>query len=317
VQPNASIGNVQSMTLQQLRPNVATIATEPRGQDGMAASASFLIDVLRHITAGHNIAEIDASVRARAMAALATTNGKQLLTTIGQMVVHKLLLSEPAKTGVLSSGTVDSPKPGQQSLISPATFIVLEEFLVKQELDALLRFALECEGRFTPSRVMGTGSTEGRINLSCRRSRLLYHLGEFHNLISDRVRSFLPYVLDKLQHPPFAVASVETQLTATNDGEFFKPHSDNTSASLRARTVTFVYYFHQEPKKYSGGDLHIYDSEYRDGRYIATGTSKTIVPRQNEIVFFPSFLVHEVLPVRVPSRAFADSRFTLNGWVHR
>jgi Rps23 Pro-64 3,4-dihydroxylase Tpa1-like proline 4-hydroxylase len=34
-------------------------------------------------------------------------------------------------------------------------------------------------------------------------------------------------------------------------------------------------------------------------------------------VFFPSQSEHEILPVRVPSRAFGDGRFTVNGWIHR
>jgi SM-20-related protein len=34
-------------------------------------------------------------------------------------------------------------------------------------------------------------------------------------------------------------------------------------------------------------------------------------------VFFDSHLMHEVLPVSVPSGAFEDWRFTVNGWLHR
>jgi Rps23 Pro-64 3,4-dihydroxylase Tpa1-like proline 4-hydroxylase len=35
------------------------------------------------------------------------------------------------------------------------------------------------------------------------------------------------------------------------------------------------------------------------------------------LLLFPSTNDHEVLPVRVPTGAFADSRFTINGWIHR
>ncbi len=35
------------------------------------------------------------------------------------------------------------------------------------------------------------------------------------------------------------------------------------------------------------------------------------------IVFFESRLMHEVLPLHVPSCEFEDVRFTLNGWLHR
>jgi Rps23 Pro-64 3,4-dihydroxylase Tpa1-like proline 4-hydroxylase len=43
----------------------------------------------------------------------------------------------------------------------------------------------------------------------------------------------------------------------------------------------------------------------------------TLTPPQNSIVFFPSSYLHEVMPVSCPSRAFADSRLTVNGWLHR
>lgn len=33
------------------------------------------------------------------------------------------------------------------------------------------------------------------------------------------------------------------------------------------------------------------------------------------IIFFLSRYMHEVLPVKCPSRNFADSRFTINGWI--
>jgi Rps23 Pro-64 3,4-dihydroxylase Tpa1-like proline 4-hydroxylase len=34
-------------------------------------------------------------------------------------------------------------------------------------------------------------------------------------------------------------------------------------------------------------------------------------------VLFPSYNEHEVLPVRVHGKEFRNSRFTVNGWIHR
>jgi Rps23 Pro-64 3,4-dihydroxylase Tpa1-like proline 4-hydroxylase len=48
-----------------------------------------------------------------------------------------------------------------------------------------------------------------------------------------------------------------------------------------------------------------------------TGDYRAVVPEQNQIVFFRSELLHEITPVVCPSQAFADSRFTVNGWLHR
>ncbi|HEY2383822.1 MAG TPA: proline hydroxylase, partial [Terriglobia bacterium] len=35
------------------------------------------------------------------------------------------------------------------------------------------------------------------------------------------------------------------------------------------------------------------------------------------IVFFPCEQLHEITSVKCPSQLFADSRFTLNGWLRR
>jgi SM-20-related protein len=109
---------------------------------------------------------------------------------------------------------------------------------------------------------------------------------------------------------------VEAQLTASNDGEFFRPHNDNAHEALERREMTFVYYFHCEPKGFRGGGLRIYESPLAPVPGI-DAPHATMPPRQNQVVFFPSHLMHEVRPTHVSSRAFADSRFTVNGWLHR
>ena len=48
----------------------------------------------------------------------------------------------------------------------------------------------------------------------------------------------------------------------------------------------------------------------------ATETFRAIEPRHNRIVFFWARTMHEVMPVRMPSGAFADARFTVNGWIN-
>jgi Rps23 Pro-64 3,4-dihydroxylase Tpa1-like proline 4-hydroxylase len=55
----------------------------------------------------------------------------------------------------------------------------------------------------------------------------------------------------------------------------------------------------------------------KNGDYVSEGSYQTIVPRQNQIVFFPCELLHEITPVECASQLFADSRFTLNGWLRR
>src|SRR5262249_43819742 len=106
------------------------------------------------------------------------------------------------------------------------------------------------------------------------------------------------------------------QLTASNDGDFFRPHNDNTQADAPSRAVTFVYFFHREPKRFAGGELLLYDWRLENDYPAPVALRKTISPEQNTIVFFSSECLHEVRRVTCPTRAFADSRFTLNGWIH-
>ncbi len=43
---------------------------------------------------------------------------------------------------------------------------------------------------------------------------------------------------------------------------------------------------------------------------------RSIVPEQNQMVLFDSSLGHEITAVEAPG-GFQDSRFTVNGWLHR
>jgi Rps23 Pro-64 3,4-dihydroxylase Tpa1-like proline 4-hydroxylase len=138
-------------------------------------------------------------------------------------------------------------------------------------------------------------------------------LGEHESVILERIRRVLPRVLDQLGIEEFPVTNTEAQITASNDGDFFLAHSDDAQEKIASRRLTFVYFFHREPRQFEGGELRLHDS--RDSE--RTGSYQTIVPQQNQIVFFPCSVLHEITQVECPSRAFADSRFTLNGWLHK
>jgi len=114
----------------------------------------------------------------------------------------------------------------------------------------------------------------------------------------------------------FPVTRVEAQITASNDADFFGAHCDDAQELIASRRLTFVYFFHGEPRQFEGGELRLHDSPGSEQK-VSTGSYQTIVPQQNQIVFFPCSVLHEITPVECPSRAFADSRFTLNGWLHR
>ncbi len=199
----------------------------------------------------------------------------------------------------------------------PAKYVVLDEFLAPEELDNLTRYTLQREADFQLSEVVSPGVSGGLVDFQHRRSRVLQDLGGHREVILNRIQTCMPRVLDKLGHEPFAVARVEAQITASADGDFFRWHCDNGLNEIATREITFVYFFHREPKAFHGGELRIYDSRWENDGYVPTERYHTIAPQQNQVVFFPSALAHEITPVECSSQAFADSRFTVNGWFHR
>ena len=219
--------------------------------------------------------------------------------------------SSARTTAVLETSAAVADRPS----VLPARCVVLDEFLAPQELEQLTRFTLEHESDFSASSVVSPNAESGVVNYDYRRSRVLMDLAQYEDLMLDRIRSVLPRVLDQLGMEEFAITGVEAQVTASNDGDFFRFHSDNGSERVRSRQLTFVYFFHREPRQFEGGELRIHDSHLRDGAYVSDDTYQAIVPQQNQIVFFPCELLHEITPVTCASQRFADSRFTLNGWL--
>jgi SM-20-related protein len=236
--------------------------------------------------------------------------GTPSLPPLRQPQPHGASTNKPV---VAQTATAVAERPA----LLPANCVVLDEFLAPQELDELMRYALEHEANFSASVVVSPIADGGVINYEHRRSRVLTDLGNHKQTLLARIEGILPQILEKLGMKEFSVAEVEAQITASNDGDFFRSHNDNGSDKVASRYLTFVYFFHREPKQFEGGDLRIHDARLDHGEYASTGSYQTMVPRQNQIVFFPCELLHEITPVECPSRLFADSRFTLNGWLRR
>lgn len=113
------------------------------------------------------------------------------------------------------------------------------------------------------------------------------------------------------------ISEIEMQITAHNHGHYYKIHNDNGSPDTATRFLTYVYYYYQDPKPFTGGELRIYELAVKDGFYVAGDRYRDIEPLHNSLIIFPSHYMHEVLPIQCPSLRFEDSRFTVNGWIRR
>jgi SM-20-related protein len=193
---------------------------------------------------------------------------------------------------------------------SASQFVVFRDFLLPEELNGLLGHVLSRKRDFRRTKIIAHGN-RGKVDSRYRRSRELPDLGEFRDVFTHRIRSYLPWVVQRLGVPPFPVRKTIARVTASNDGDFFNKHTD----LCKGRVITFVYYFHREPKRFAGGELRLYPTTFKNGRLDAAESFDTVMPQQNHIVFFPSFSVHQVRPVRCRSGAIEDSRFTVTGWI--
>jgi len=195
-------------------------------------------------------------------------------------------------------------------------FVTFEEFLAPAQLQMVTEFVRRNVSRFKPSSVVQRGNNNGVVDQNQRRSVIMDHPDEVETLFRDNVRRLLPEVARRFSLPNLAFDTIDVQITATNDGEFFVAHQDNGGSHFKSRLLSYVYFFHREPKPFSGGELRLYEPPESAARLKAAPRQSTITPHRNGIVFFPSGLLHEIRPVEAPSKKFDDSRFTVNGWIH-
>ncbi|MGD1702972.1 2OG-Fe(II) oxygenase [Dapis sp. BLCC M229] len=203
-----------------------------------------------------------------------------------------------------------------QSQILPVNCLQIDNFLDFQEIEIALTVAIKNKNNFTDSSVHNKNTNRVK---KFRQSLVLHHkfYPELAKSIQSKVLKTLPSVLEKLNHPNFSTSNIVIQLTAHNDGCFYTIHSDANTEMTATREMTYVYYFYQEPKSFSGGELVIYETKVEGNNLSKHNDFKVIKPRNNSIIFFPSRYLHEILPVSCPTKAFEHSRFTFNGWIRR
>jgi SM-20-related protein len=191
---------------------------------------------------------------------------------------------------------------------------VVRNWLGAEAVERLLSYAKSNEHLFKES---GIGyATSGRIDITRRTSKRLNDLDNFTNEMKANVQNLLPKIFETLGNKPF-MPTFELELVAHGDGAFFARHFDTTVTHQERlasdRIISAVYYFHAQPKAFSGGVLRLHSLAASGDQ----GTYVDIPPNYDSLVFFPSMFPHEVLPVKVPSGKFLDSRFAINCWIRR
>jgi len=197
--------------------------------------------------------------------------------------------------------------------VLPPRYCRIDGLLGAQEHARLLAYARGRQEDFGASGVVdATGVST--VDEQFRRSATLDDLEEVWDLFDPHLRRLLPHVRRELDIPWFPLGRIERQLTVHRRGDFFGRHNDDGGALVADRRVTCVYYFHGRPKRFSGGELKIYERFVRGGGVEAGPGHVTVEPEDNSAVFFASNLPHEGCPVLQESAEFADSRFSITVW---
>ena len=209
---------------------------------------------------------------------------------------------------------IGRPAPTERQLLV-ARYMRIMDFLSPAEHQQLLEHALACQADFQESGVVGRHG-EDTLNYDVRRSRTLSRarVEEIWNMFDRRLYGILPGVRKELGMAWFHLGEVERQLTAHGSGGFFAPHVDTGHPIAANRRISCVYYFYASPRRFTGGELRVYDTWVTPSGSTAAATYTTLTPVDNSIVFFPSDKFHEVCPVRCETDAFAGSRFTMTIW---
>lgn len=197
--------------------------------------------------------------------------------------------------------------------MSAAPIAIFPRLLSSTSRDAIFERLLCSADRFD------IGSTTIGVRTDGRRTSVLADVAgalgpevtrTFARALADAFRRARP----QLGLPPLTVREVELQASVYLDGGFYQPHRD--IGPNNTRRVTWVYYLHRAPKRFSGGELILYDTDLEHDGCYDSNASQRCEPVDNQLIFFPSEYFHEVCATYCPSGDFADARFTLNGWFH-
>jgi Rps23 Pro-64 3,4-dihydroxylase Tpa1-like proline 4-hydroxylase len=200
------------------------------------------------------------------------------------------------------------------------------DFLEAGLHQALLEWVAARQQDFRPATLTKSKDGQGdRLDPDVRIALKLADFGALKARLSQRLLSALPRFMAAVGSSGPEPASLELELTAYGDGAHFRPHLDISIGADRKplgarkgedRVISAVYYFHNRPKGFSGGQLRLFRFG-SDPANCAEGDSIAIEPLDNSLLVFPSWAQHSVERVSCPSGEFDDYRYAVTCWYCR
>jgi len=213
----------------------------------------------------------------------------------------------------------------------PDPHIIVDDFLPKPQAKAILDEAINLKQFYKQAEIVGEQHTFDGCD-ACKNIKTDARLGTRDNSIvfldehyknhrddSVTLRTFTSllsesFFLKAIRNKPTIFPmidvcnTVEIILSRYGMCDFYNWHIDCGQNFQRERRVlTLVYYFNNEPEKFKGGEL-LFGGEKIEGY-------KTIKPKHNRLLIFPSNKLHCVDKVDLPTQDFSAGRFSLNIWL--
>jgi SM-20-related protein len=194
---------------------------------------------------------------------------------------------------------------------------LVRDFLGAEVARELLEAVTEQREIMKSSTVLDWTSGTSRYDPGARKSLTSRDLGEFGQLLRARIAETVPAMRQELGLAEFELDHVELELAAHGHGGHFDHHTDTVHEGQTGRIMSAVYYFFAEPRRFSGGELRLFGWWRGDTSGSHQPPHRYITPENDSLLVFPSWAMHEVMPVNCPSEEFADSRFSINCWIWR
>ena len=195
----------------------------------------------------------------------------------------------------------------------PLPFVTMAGFLPEERCSELLALVLANRERFRPAAYADSAQrkhfvgdpSNGRFLIEPQITK-----AEVRPWFEAWLRGAFAQALPRLRMREPSDWRLEIGLSAyLGGGRFFFKHRDDRERDGRIRTLCFSYFFHRQPRSFSGGELLLYDDD-------GTRNFTCIEPQHNSMVFFPAAYIHKVAPFERDVAHFADARFALHGWLN-
>lgn len=199
--------------------------------------------------------------------------------------------------------------------LQPAPFVIFDNFLAQEERDCFWQTAMGSKEAFFDA---GIRCNNGRTIDHDRRISSTLALGKADkDLFYQKIQPRLDELRSLFLMPKMSYKKMEIKMTAHSQGGFFNIHQDGfTDVQGSTRHLSWLYYFHLQPKRYSGGDLILFDStrvlkthRFHEEKYTR------YIPVDNQLVCFPSYFYHGVTPVELLQPGFESNRFAISGHI--